>query len=289
MIERVARRSADRREQRRLDEERRRFGPPPGWAPGQRAPSRPMLELRGLAKQFDGRRAIDGVDLVVRRGSVHALIGPNDAGKTTLLNLVTGVLVPDAGQVLIEGEDVTGAPAWKLAKLGVGRSFQQAELFWSLSARDNVRLAKAAATGSIGRVYGGLPESITSESSGFLTRFGLGGLQGWLSAADLSNGDQRTLDLATSLAARPRLLLLDEPTAGLSPGETRDAVDLIRRLVREEDLTLVFVEHDMEVVFGIADWITVMHQGRVLAGGPPEEISGNPAVRQAYLGDLVIA
>jgi ABC-type branched-subunit amino acid transport system ATPase component len=152
-----------------------------------------------------------------------------------------------------------------------------------------VRLAKAAVTGSIGRVYGGLPESITSESSGFLARFGLGGLQGWLSAADLSNGDQRTLDLATSLAARPRLLLLDEPTAGLSPRETRDAVELIRRLVREEDLTLVFVEHDMEVVFGIADWITVMHQGRVLAGGPPGEISGNPAVRDAYLGDLVIA
>jgi branched-chain amino acid transport system ATP-binding protein len=288
MIPRVAGRSAERRKQRRLDEERRRFGPPQGWVSGQPVPSRPMLELRGLVKHFDGRRAIDGVDLVVRRGSVHALIGPNDAGKTTLLNLVTGVLSPDEGRVLIEGEDVTGAPAWKLTKLGVGRSFQQAELFWSLSPRDNVRLAKAVAAGSVWRPYGALPESITAESSGFLGRFGLGGLERWLSAGDLSNGDQRTLDLATSLAGRPRLLLLDEPTAGLSPRETKDAAALISRLAREEELTLVFVEHDMEVVFGIADWITVMHQGRVLAGGPPHEISENPAVRRAYLGDLAI-
>lgn len=289
MITRLARSSPERREERRLAAERRRFGPPEGWIPGQPAPVRPILEVRGLAKRFDGRRAIDGVDLVVRRGSVHALIGPNDAGKTTLLNTLTGLLPPDDGQVLLDGEDVTGAAPSRLARLGVGRSFQHADLFWALSATDNVRLAKAAVAGATRRPYGVLPDDLDVESRGLLSRFGLSALERWLSASDLSNGDQRTLDLATALASRPRLLLLDEPTAGLSPRETKDAVALIRRLVAEDELTVVFVEHDMEVVFGIADRITVMHRGKVLAEGPPAEISEHPEVRRAYLGDLSVA
>jgi branched-chain amino acid transport system ATP-binding protein len=288
MIERLARPSPERREERRRAAERRRFGPPDGWIPGRPAPVRPILDVRGLCKTFEGRRAIAGVDLVVRPGSVHALIGPNDAGKTTLLNLVCGLLAPDDGRVLLDGEDVTGASPSRLAKLGVGRSFQHANLFWALSPPDNVRLARAVATGATRRPYGALPPDLDTESRGILSRFGLVALERWLSAGDLCNGDQRTLDLATALAGRPRLLLLDEPTAGLSPRETKDAAALIRRLVREDDLSVVLVEHDMEVVFGIADWITVMHQGRVLAAGRPGEISQNLDVRRAYLGDLAL-
>jgi branched-chain amino acid transport system ATP-binding protein len=133
-----------------------------------------------------------------------------------------------------------------------------------------------------------LPDDLDVESRGLLSRFGLSALERWLTAGDLSNGDQRTLDFATALAGRPRLLLLDEPTAGLSPRETKDAVALIRRLVAEDELTVVFVEHDMEVVFGVADWITVMHQGKVLAGGEPPDIAANAEVRRAYLGDFAV-
>jgi ABC-type branched-subunit amino acid transport system ATPase component len=247
---------------------------------------RPILEARGLRKRFDGLLAVDGVDLTVSRGTVHALIGPNDAGKTTLLNLLTGVIVPDEGRVVLDGTDVTGAPPWRLAQRGVGRSFQHRDLFWALSPPANVRLARAIAAGVTRRPYGAVPGELGEEANVLLARVGLGAVPAGVSAADLSSGDQRSLELATALAARPRLLLLDEPTAGLSPRETRDAVALIRRLVREEDLTLVFVEHDMEVVFGVADWITVLHRGNVLATGRPAEISADPAVRSVYLGEL---
>lgn len=289
MLGALGRSTAARPEQRRLLEERRRFGPPDGWSPGQSAAARPILEASGLRKRFDGLIAVDGVSLSVRRGSIHALIGPNDAGKTTLLNLLTGVLVPDEGQVILEGDDVTGVSPWRLAKLGVGRSFQHTNLFWALSPPLNVRLPKAVLAGATRRPYGTVPPELDAESHALLSRVGLGGLRADLSAGDLSYGDQHSLELSTALASRPRLLLLDEPTAGLSPRETQDAVALICKLVREEDLTLVFVEHDMEVVFGIADWITVMHHGKVLAEGRPEEISGNPEVRRAYLGDLSVA
>jgi ABC-type branched-subunit amino acid transport system ATPase component len=288
MIGRLSRPVAERRERRRVLAERRRFGPPDGWTPGQPASSRPLLEARGLRKRFDGLVAVDGVSLQVHRGSIHALIGPNDAGKTTLLDLLTGVLAPDEGEVFLEGMDVTGISPWRLAKLGIGRSFQHTNLFWALSPPENVRLAKAVSAGATRRPYGAIPVELDAESRVLLSRVGLGGLHPELSAADLSYGDQHSLELATALASRPHLLLLDEPTAGLSPRETKDAVELIRRLVREEDLTLLFVEHDMDVVFGIADWITVMHQGKVLAEGRPLEIPGNPEVRRAYLGDLAV-
>jgi ABC-type branched-subunit amino acid transport system ATPase component len=256
---------------------------------GQSAAARPILEARGLRKGFGGIAAVDGVDVSLQRGSIHALIGPNDAGKTTLLNVLSGLLVPDEGRVLFEGTDITGLPPWRLAKLGIGRSFQHASLFWSLLPTDNVRLAKAVAAGLTRKPYGSVPAELADESRLLLTRVGLDGLRPDLPAGDLSQGDQQSLELATALAARPRLLLLDEPTAGLSPRETKDAVALICALVREDDLALLFAEHDMEVVFGIADRITVMHHGRILAEGAPSEISEHPEVRQAYLGDLSIA
>ena len=279
---------AGRLARRRSLEERLRWGPPPGW-PATRSAAAPILEAHGLRKSFDGLVAVDGVSLSIRRGSIHALIGPNDAGKTTLLNLLTGLFAPDEGRVVLEGEDVAGVPAWRLAKRGVGRSFQQACLFWALSPPDNVQLANAVATDATRSLYGSLATELREDARSLLARVGLRAHSDDLSAANLSHGDQRSLELATALAIRPRLLLLDEPTAGLSPRETKDAVALIRRLVREEDLTLLFVEHDMEVVFGVADRITVMHHGRVIAEGGPGEITDHPEVRRAYLGDLSVA
>jgi len=282
----VPERVAARLEVRRALGERRRFGPPPGWRAASGPAARPVLEAHGLRKRFDGIAAVDGVSLSVRRGSIHALIGPNDAGKTTLLNLLTGVVPPDEGRIVFRGRDVTGISPWRLAQQGIGRSFQQASLFWALSASENLVLAGAVASGETRRLYGRMAPALGREARAALSRVGLGALSPELAADDLSHGDQRSLELAVATAGRPSLLLLDEPTAGLSPRETRDAVALVRRLVREEDLTLLFVEHDMEVVFGIADRITVMHQGRVLAEGPPGEISANAAVREAYLGDI---
>ena len=281
---------ATRLERRRAVSERRRWGPPAGYPhTGGAAGSRAILEARDLRKSFDGLVAVDGVSLSIRRGSIHALIGPNDAGKTTLLNLLTGLYVPDEGRVFLEGKDITGTRPWRLAKRGVGRSFQQASLFWALSPPDNVLLANAVAVDATRRMFGNLAADLREDARSLLARVGLGGLSAELAAGELSHGNQRSLELATTLAVRPRLLLLDEPTAGLSPRETRDAVTLIRRLVREEDLTLLFVEHDMEVVFGISDRITVMDHGRVIAEGAPGEITGNPDVRRAYLGDLSVA
>jgi ABC-type branched-subunit amino acid transport system ATPase component/ABC-type branched-subunit amino acid transport system permease subunit len=245
----------------------------------------PVLAIEGLQKRFGGLVAVDGVSLHVRRGAIHAIIGPNGAGKTTLFNLVTGLMPPDAGTVTLDGEDVTGTAPWRLVKRGMGRSFQQTNLFWALSSIDNVTLAEAAVKDRTRRIYGGHERSIRERADDLLERVGLGAFRG-VPAVELSHGDQRSLEIATALAVESRLLLLDEPTAGLSPAETGAAVALIRKIAKEESLTVLFVEHDMEVVFGIADWVTVLHQGKVLADGTPAEIRASPEVQRAYLGEL---
>ncbi len=243
----------------------------------------PLLELRHLKKQFGGLVAVNDVSFTVHEGTIHAVIGPNGAGKSTLFNLVTGLHKPDAGQVVLEGEDVTGKPAWQLVKRGMGRSFQQTNLFWTLEAGKNVTVAGSAVRGTTLRPFGRHPKSIRERGEQLLERVGLRDFD-MLPANQLSHGDQRSLEIATALAVNSRLLLLDEPTAGLAGNETTTAVELIRRIAREEGLTVLFVEHDMEVVFGIADYITVMHKGAVLAEGTPTEIKNNEAVREAYLG-----
>ena len=243
----------------------------------------PILAVRGVTKAFGGLVAVDDVSFEVPRGRIHAIIGPNGAGKTTLFNVITGLLHPDGGQVLLDGEDVTGRPAWQLVKRRVGRSFQQTNLFWALSALDNVTLAEASARNLTRRMWGGYPAAVRARGRELLERVGLGAFAD-VPANELSHGDQRSLELAAALAVEARLLLLDEPTAGLSPAETRAAVRLIGRIAREQDITVLFVEHDMEVVFGVADWITVLHRGFVLAEGPPDEIRRNLEVRSAYLG-----
>jgi branched-chain amino acid transport system permease protein len=247
------------------------------------AEAEPLLVVDGVSKHFGGLVAVKDVSFEVRPGRIHAIIGPNGAGKTTLFNVVTGLLRPSSGQVLLDGEEVTRRPAWQLVKRGIGRSFQQTNLFWALSALDNVTLAHAAARGMTRRIGGSHSSAIRDRARELLDRVGLGSFAD-VPANELSHGDQRSLELAAALAVDSRLLLLDEPTAGLSPAETKTAVRLIERIAREQGITVLFVEHDMEVVFGVADWITVLHRGAVLAEGTPEQIRSNPEVRSAYLG-----
>ena len=244
-----------------------------------------VLDVKRLTKSFGGLVAVNDVDFHVRKGAIHAIIGPNGAGKTTLFNLITGLLKPDSGQVLLDGDDITGAEPWKLVKRGVGRSFQTTNLFWELSALTNVTIAEAAAKGGTRKLYGTHSPGIVESAASLLDRVGLTAF-GLTGARELSHGDQRSLEIATALAVESRFLLLDEPTAGMSPAETRTAVELIRKIARSENLTVLFVEHDMEVVFRIADWITVLHYGAVLAEGTPEQVRANPDVQRAYLGEI---
>jgi ABC-type branched-subunit amino acid transport system ATPase component/ABC-type branched-subunit amino acid transport system permease subunit len=252
--------------------------------PAPRSNGKPILAVDGLRRSFGGLIAVDDVSLAVEPGSIHAIIGPNGAGKTTFFNLVTGLLRPDFGHVNFEGNDVTGMAPWRLVGRGVGRSFQHATLFWSLSAFENVLVAEGSVRGLTRRPYGRYPAELRKSAEHHLERVGLS------DAADvpanlLSHGDQRSLELAAALAVNSRLLLLDEPTAGLSPTETKGTVELIEAVVREQEITVLFIEHDMDVVFGIADQITVLHRGAVLAHGAPEEVRANDAVQRAYLAE----
>ena len=245
------------------------------------APS--VLSVHGISKAFGGLRAVDDASIEVKPQTIHAIIGPNGAGKTTFFNLVTGLISPDAGRVVLNGDDVTGTQPYRLVKRGLGRSFQQTNLFWELSSLNNLRVVDAAAKDLTRKIYGGHSEGTHQRARQLLDRVGLGSFAGF-DAQDLSHGDQRSLEIATALAVESNLLLLDEPTAGISPAETKQAVGLIKRIAIENELTVLFVEHDMEVVFEIADWITVLHRGSVLADGPPDEIRANPDVQAAYLG-----
>jgi branched-chain amino acid transport system permease protein len=248
----------------------------------------PVLEVQHLSKRFGGLVAVDDVTITVRQGSIHAIIGPNGAGKSTLFNLITGLHKPDSGRVLLGEHDVTGKPAWQLVKRGVGRSFQQTNLFWTLPSMMNLQVAGSAVHGDALKPFGRHSKRVTMRGQELLKRVGL---QAFADSAanELSHGDQRSLEIATALAVEAKVLLLDEPTAGLAQTDTETAVELISRIAHEEDLTVLFVEHDMEVVFGIADYITVLDKGRVLAEGTPDEIKANEAVREAYLGGEELA
>jgi ABC-type branched-subunit amino acid transport system ATPase component len=243
-----------------------------------------ILDVQNLSRSFGGLRAVQDVTFRVQRGSVHAIIGPNGAGKTTLFNLITGLVRPDRGRVLFEGRDVTGLASWRLVRRGVGRSFQQANLFWALPSIANVTLPVAAARGETRRVAGRISQLSRRRAAELLVRVGLAD-HGAVTASELSHGDQRSLELAAALAVESRLLLLDEPTAGLSPSETGDSIAMLKQLAASESLTVLFIEHDMEVVFGFADFISVLQDGKMLAQGTPDEVRRNSDVRRAYLGD----
>jgi ABC-type branched-subunit amino acid transport system ATPase component/ABC-type branched-subunit amino acid transport system permease subunit len=244
-----------------------------------------LLTVEGLSKRFGGLKAVDSVSLEVRDGRRHAVIGPNGAGKSTLFNLLTGQMRPDAGKVVFGGVDITGRRPYQLSRFGIGRAFQITNIFPKLTVLQNLQYAMLAHRGDTVRPFGIANRRYKDEAMERLEAVGLGRAS-TLNAGLLSHGDQRALELAISLALGTQLLLLDEPTAGMSPYETKRAMELVNGVVAQHGLTLLFCEHDMDIVFGIADTVTVMHQGRVLAEGTPEVIRANPEVQKIYLGDV---
>jgi branched-chain amino acid transport system ATP-binding protein len=244
-----------------------------------------LLETRGLGRAFGALQAVAGVDLAVQPGELRAIIGPNGAGKTTLFHLISGLLAPTAGRVLFRGDDVTGLPAPARCRRGISRTFQITSIFPELSVLENVRIAVQLRTGGNFRLVGG---RALLEASARRAQDSLGAL-GLLDraeepAATLPHGDQRLLEIAMAVAQEPALLLLDEPTQGLSPEDTAATVAVIRRIARERGLTIILVEHDMDVVFDLADRISVLHFGQLIAEGTPDRIRANPDVQAAYLG-----
>jgi branched-chain amino acid transport system ATP-binding protein len=248
-----------------------------------------VLETRGLTRRFGGLAAVNGVSLTVAAGEIRSIIGPNGAGKTTLFNLVTGALPPTGGRVLFCGRDVTGLPPPDIFRLGVVRSFQVSHLFAKLSVRQNVELLVYGRVRSSGSPFG-RPRVSSSEVGArvdrALARLGIAD-RALEPAGTLAHGDRRLVELAMALAAEPALLLLDEPTAGMSSEETRATAALLRSLAPE--ITLVIVEHDMSVVMAISDRISVLHRGELLAEGPPAAIRQNRAVQEVYLGGPLAA
>jgi branched-chain amino acid transport system ATP-binding protein len=228
---------------------------------------------------------VEGVDLEIHERDRHAIIGPNGAGKSTLFNLITGRMRPTGGRVWFDGRDVTGKPAHVIAKAGIGRAFQITMIFPRLTVRQNLQYAMLAHRGRIIQPWGLADRIYRDEAQELLEAVGLGPYAD-LPAGQLSHGDQRAIELAISLALGSRMILLDEPTAGMSAFETRHAMELVRRIASERNLTLLFCEHDMNVVFGTARTVTVMHQGRVLVQGTPEQVRANPEVQAVYLGEF---
>jgi len=243
-----------------------------------------MLEVRNLSKSFGGFRAVAEVSLAVPAGQIAAVIGPNGAGKSTLFNLITGHLQPTAGQVFIEGRDTTGVPPHRICGMGVGRSFQRTNIFPKLTVLENVQAALLAHQGRGPNFWSRAELLCRAEGETLLASIGLAG-QAQAVAGTLSYGNQKQLELGIALASDPKILLLDEPTAGMSAGETHEAIALIGRIARERGLTLLFTEHDMAVVFSIAQKIAVMHQGRIIADGSPAAVRADAEVRRVYLGE----
>jgi branched-chain amino acid transport system ATP-binding protein len=243
----------------------------------------PVLAVEGLQKHFGGLAAVAGVTLDVRMGEIHAVIGPNGAGKTTLINLLSGDLAPSAGRILLEGRDVAGESADRIARRGVGRSYQKTNIFGGFTAFENCRLAAQSRLPSSMRFF---RPAHTRAAIGEAARVALAaaGLAGRaeIAAAALSHGEQRQLEIAMTLATRPRLLLLDEPLAGMGPEESARMVELLAGL--RQGHAILLVEHDMDAVFSLADRLTVMVNGRVLQSGTPEKIRASRAVQDAYLG-----
>jgi branched-chain amino acid transport system ATP-binding protein len=250
--------------------------------------SAPLLQVENLAKRFGGIVATDDLSLDVANGELHAIIGPNGAGKTTLIAQLSGQLTPDSGRIHFEGADITTLPMHKRSALGLARSFQITSLFLDLSVLDNVALAVQAHAGHSFRFWRDARREpdLREPARAALARAGLSARADQPASA-LSHGEHRQLELAMALAGSPRMLLLDEPMAGLGPEESVRMVAMLRALKRE--VTILLVEHDMEAVFALADRITVLVYGRAIASGAPDDIRANAAVREAYLGEAEVA
>jgi branched-chain amino acid transport system ATP-binding protein len=242
-----------------------------------------ILAVEDLGVSFGGLAAVKGVSFEVKRGSVTSVIGPNGAGKSTLFNLISGAIRPSSGKVSLKGQDVTGWSPFKINNAGLARSFQITNLFFDLEVAENLRLAAQTLEPS-GRLLTPKRKSARANAKvrELLERFELTHKANEL-AGYLSHGEQRRLEIAVSLTSEPELLLLDEPTQGMSHGDTADTERMIQELAR--DISVLLIEHDIELVMGLSNWVVVMHQGQKLAEGPPEQIRANPAVKKAYLGE----
>ena len=248
----------------------------------------PLLAIGNLVKRFGGLAATDGADLTVVRGEMHALIGPNGAGKTTLVQLVSGALRPDSGTIRFDGRLVTALPMHRRVRSGLARSYQITSIFKRFTVLDNVALAVQARSGSSMRFWRpALSErAIFAQAAALLDQMGLAARTGAI-AGTLGHGEQRQLEVAITLATSPKLVLLDEPMAGMGPDESERMVLLLERL--KGDVTVLLVEHDMSAVFRLADRISTLVYGKVIASGTPEEIRGHDEVRKAYLGEQELA
>src|SRR4030066_206397 len=244
-----------------------------------------MLQVDSVVKSFDDFKAVNGAYLTVGKGEIVAVIGPNGAGKTTLFNLITGALKRDKGRIIFKGEDISEYPPYEICKKGISRSYQIVNIFPRLTVFGNVQVAVLSHQRRSSNLFRPAQSIAVKETRSILESVGLLDKEKSI-AGSLSHGDQKILEIAIALGNEPELLILDEPTAGMSPEETSATMELVKRLARTRGLTILFCEHDMDIVFSIAQSIMVMHQGRTLIQGKPEEVRSNKTVQEAYLGGV---
>jgi len=243
-----------------------------------------ILKTVGLSKNFGSLQAVNDVSLEIKEGTIRAVIGPNGAGKTTLFDLITNRTNPTSGKVYFQGKDITYLPPHKIVKLGIGKCFQISKLFPELNVFENIQIACISRAKKVFNMYSSGNKTMRDEVLQIINSIGLAALTD-TSAGYLSYGDQRRLEIGITLALQPTLLMLDEPTAGVSRSEGYEVMKLIKKLASERTLTIVFIEHDMDIVFNYAEEITVMHQGTIIATGAPEAIKNSKQVQSCYLGE----
>jgi len=247
-----------------------------------------ILEVKNVGKRFGGLQALNDVNLSVAENTCHAIIGPNGAGKSTLLNVFVGKLIPDTGSVMFDGQSVLGRKPFEINQMGISRVFQTPEIFSDLTVMENMMIpvfAKRDGAFRMHAIEGMMNEKdIVEKAEAMLEDMGLANKRG-MQASSMSRGDKRRLEIAMCLSQEPRLLLLDEPTAGMARADTNNTIDLLKQIKEERDITIAIIEHDMHVVFSLADRITVLAQGTPLVEDHPENIKGHPKVREAYLGE----
>ncbi|WP_372574544.1 ABC transporter ATP-binding protein [Ruegeria jejuensis] len=247
-----------------------------------------ILEVKGVNKRFGGLQALGDVNLSVKENSVHAIIGPNGAGKSTLLNCLVGKLIPDTGSVMFDGQSVLGRAPFEINQMGISRVFQTPEIFGELTVMENMMIPIFAKRDGAFRMHAyetvQNEKQIVEAAEEMLEEMNMADKRD-MHSASLSRGDKRRLEIGMCLSQQPRLLLLDEPTAGMARADTNNTIDLLKQIRDERDITIAIIEHDMHVVFSLADRITVLAQGTPLVEDSPENIRGNPKVREAYLGE----